>query len=109
MIRHELTLGQANDETLELVLVESDTGGAYDLTGAGVEVVLKAAAGVPDTEAIILTSPDVDITDPEAGEVEVAISRSHLQDAGCRWWRVDVVRPGTRRTALYGPLQVVDL
>lgn len=109
MIRQELRLGQSNDEELELVLTDSDTGGPYDLTDAEVQLVLKADAAVPDTEAIILTSPDVDITDPEAGEVTVAVSRSHLADAGCRWWRVDVVRPGTRRTAIYGPLIVVDL
>ena len=112
MTRQELRLYQANDETLLAYVTEVDGQAPHDLTGDPlVQLIIKDTPGADDVGAVVLStgSGEVTVTDAEAGEVEIAIGREYLAEAGTRWWRLDVVRPGSRRTAVYGELYVVDV
>lgn len=112
-VRTELVVYENNDEELDLVVTTLDDGAAYDLTGATLELVIKPSADTPDDDdgTVVLSSADGDITitDPAAGTATVTVDRSHLAVPGTRAWRVDVVRPGSRRTAMYGPLHIINL
>lgn len=109
----ELTVYELNDEQIGLVITEPDTGTAYDLTGADLEMLLKPSADTPDSDpgVVILstTGGEIVVDDAAQGLATVAIARGDLATPGDLVWRVDVVRPGTRRTAVYGPLRVVNL
>ncbi|MFE3461385.1 hypothetical protein ACFXKD_27895 [Nocardiopsis aegyptia] len=113
MARTELILREGNDETLSLTVAEEDGGGPHDLTGATLELLIKtsedAADSDPSTVLLSSTTSDITINSPAAGTATATIDRTHLQQPGTRFWRLDVVRPGTRRTAIYGPLSIVDL
>lgn len=108
-----LTLHQGNDESVEVWVVARLDAEPYDLDGATVQLVMKASASMADTdpEVTVLSTAtgEVEITDPGAGQIRVHITRDRLQRSGLRWWRLDVVRPGARRTAVYGDLYVVDM
>lgn len=110
-----LTLHQHNDETvavtIDRVLATDDltavTGleilfkdDRCDADDATTTVVLSTA--VP-AQAVILTQTAAQIT------VEVYVPASMLALAYDRWWRVDALTGVLRRTALYGPVLVVDV
>lgn len=107
----ELTVYELNDETLGLAVVGEDTGTAYDLASVTLEMLIKPTADTPDAEAVILstTTGEITITDAADGLAEVRIDRTHLAEAGDLVWRLDLVVEGTRRTAVYGPLRVINL
>lgn len=109
----ELTVYEANDETLSLALTSPDDGTAYDLTGAGLELVLKTSVDEldsdPDTVIISTDTGGIVIDDATGGLATVTVQRGELQIPGDLVWRLDVVRSGTRRTAVYGSLHVVNL
>jgi hypothetical protein len=108
-----LTLYESNDEAVSLAITDPDVGTAYDLTGAEIEFFIKATPDVPDADPSVVilstTSGEIVVDDEAGGLATVTINRDHLMIPGDLVWRVDVVRPGTRRTCVYGPLRVVNL
>lgn len=108
---HELTLYQGNDETLDITVCEADTGDAYDLDDATVELLLKSHSYEPDSDATVLSTSagELEITSTSDGTVRARIDRPHLDTPGTRWWRLDIVRPDTRRTAAYRELYLVAM
>jgi len=110
--RVELVVYENNDETIDLAVTTVD-GDPYDLTDANLELLIKPAADTPDDGpgVVVLSTGtgEITITDAEGGAATAEVSRSHLAVPGTRVWRVDVVRPGSRRTAMYGPFHVVNL
>lgn len=108
-----LQLYEWNDEEVELSIVDPDSGTAYDLTDAGLELVIKRDVDQddadPDTVILSMATGEITLIDPVAGTALVMINRGHLQVPGDLVWRLDVVREGTRRTAIYGPLRVTNL
>ncbi|GAA1455765.1 hypothetical protein [Nocardiopsis tropica] len=114
MATHQtLQLYEWNDEEVSLSIVDPDSGAAYDLTGADLELILKADVDQADDDpaTVILSTSTGEITtlDPVAGTALAMINRGYLSVAGDLVWRLDVVRAGTRRTAIYGPLRVTNL
>lgn len=107
-----LTLNQRNDEWLDLYVIDRQTSAPYDLSDATIHVVIKPDAGTDDTDEKVVTltttAGDVVIEDAEDGHVTATVPGTALAEAGMRWWRLDVVRPGARRTAVYGDLHVVE-
>ena len=92
-------------------LFRADTashGGPYDLDGTTVQMVMKPDADT-DSSVAVLSTATGEVEDAEAGQVRVHVGRERLTEAGLRWWHLDVVRPGARRTAVYGDLYVVDM
>lgn len=109
--RVELVVYENNDETIDLAVTTVD-GDPYDLTGANLELLIKPADTPDDGPGVVVLSTgtgEITITDAAGGAATAEVSRTALADPGTRVWRVDVVRPGSRRTAMYGPLHVVNL
>lgn len=111
-----ITLRENNDETLRLTIVPDDP--ADDLTTiAFIEVYLKTDRCVSDTDPSTLTLSSTDptqvqiISQSTSQLVAVAnIPRAALTPPYDRFWRADGLgSSGARRTAMYGPVTVVDL
>ncbi|TQN26080.1 hypothetical protein FHX37_4618 [Haloactinospora alba] len=109
----DLTLYEGNDETVSLAVTDADEQSAYDLTDAELDMILKPNADTADDadETIVLSTRtgEITVTDAPAGLATATVNRPHLAESGRRAWRLDVIRPGTRRTAVYGTLHVVNL
>lgn len=108
----ELHLSQGNDETLQFT-VSVAAGTALNLaTVAALELFLKPTAQTIDTDPAVtkltMAAGDIVITDPVNGVCLATVQASVLTTAGVRWWRLDAVLAGKRKTVLYGPLRVTD-
>jgi hypothetical protein len=106
----ELNLNQNNDEVIALTLTQA--GAALDLdTASALELYLKPHRTTADTDLAVtkLTlSSGIAITDASAGTCTAAIPAAALAVAGLKWWRIDAVITGKRKTALFGVVYVAD-
>lgn len=109
-----LVLNERNDETINLTLLQPDGITPYDLTSAEVDFYIKPSAASEDTDidviklsttggGVVVTSP------PTAGLATVTIPTVDLQTPATRFWRVDVIAGGQKKTAMFGLLQINDL
>lgn len=109
-VRADLTLIEGNTETVKETVLDDDTGQPLNLSGKTVEFYLKADATVPDTDPSVVklstSTGEVTITDAAGGVATVAVP---AQSAGTSWRRLDVVSGGSRKTAIYGPLYVINV
>lgn len=113
--RVPLTLHQHNAETLHLTIARVDP--ADDLTTiTALELLIKPQACTPDDDAEVvrLSTGDpaqITITDQTAAQVTATahIPASVLAQGWERWWRLDALVGAERRTALYGPVTVINL
>lgn len=112
----KLTLHEENDETVSITITSDDPDD--DLTDVVLlEFYLKTDSCVPDSDplTVLLTSDDpaeIGILTQTADliEAEVYIPGSDLLDPYDRFWRIDAITSGgLRRTAIYGPVTVIDL
>ncbi|QUX25671.1 hypothetical protein K1J57_10165 [Nocardiopsis sp. MT53] len=94
-------------------MTDPDAGTAYDLTDAVLELVIKDTVDQLDTDpaTVILstTTGEITVVNAAQGLALAMINRGYLATPGDLVWRLDVVRAGTRRTAIYGPLRVTNL
>jgi hypothetical protein len=114
--RRPIALHERNDEQLLLTINRQDPGD--DLTVITiVEVYLKTESCQSDSDpaTLALTSADpaqVLVTSVSAAQIlaTVYIPAAALVGPYDRFWRVDgLTAGGARRTAMYGPVTVVDL
>jgi hypothetical protein len=110
-----LTLRQSNDETVRMTIVPDDPSESL-LPVTSIKFYLKdsACASDSDTSTLVLTSANplqINITTHTATLItaEAYIPASALTNPYGRWWRVDAYIGTTHRTALYGPVTVIDL
>lgn len=110
-----ITLHEDNDETLELTVTPADEDDDLTLVDS-LELYLKEDACFSDLEAeLVLTSDDpsqINILTQTADEItaEAFIPASALDEPYNRFWRLDALTAaGLRRTALFGPVILVDL
>lgn len=110
-----LTLHQSNDEIVDLVITPAVVGDDLSLVTSLV-FILKPDQCTADTAstATRLTSAvpaQITITAQSAAQISasVYVPASALLDPYSRWWRVDAYVGLTHRTAMYGPVTVVDL
>jgi hypothetical protein len=107
MIAANLTLGEFDDSSVNLAFTTSG-GGALDLTSATVDVYLKTAAGVLDTDASTKHysstggSPAITITNPTGGLATVQIPHVDIVNASLAFWKATVTIGGLRNTAMFG-------
>ena len=107
-----LRLLEGNDETVNVGITRS--GGAYNLTGAIVQMIIKPNVGTvedpPATGVVILSTAtgEVTVTSATGGTVAVDVAAGTVT-AGTWTYRVDVIDATGRRTAVYGDLTVIDL
>ncbi len=110
-----ITLHEDNDETLLLTITPDDP--AEDLTGVtSLELFLKPDNCTEDTAAGVLALSTADatemiITGQTATQItaEAYIPASALSTPAGRFWHVDGLNATKRRTAMYGPVSVVNL
>jgi hypothetical protein len=109
----DITLGEFNDETLNVALTSS--GVALNLTGYTVEMYLKTGSGVADTDPSTLklssAAGSITIVSTTDGTLNCSISRNNLQvGANYTFYRIDIVDGSLRRnTALYGTVTIRKL
>jgi len=101
-----LTLHEYNDETI-IVTLYADVNRTVplDLTGTLVQFVYKTTASQSDDDAIIIIAT---IDDPVQGLCTVEIGNEQVELAR-KFFRIDVLSGPERKTAIYGPITVVDL
>lgn len=113
--RVALELRQSNDEVIDIVIVP---GTSTDDLSLVTELVfyLKPDACTTDASATVtvLSSSDptqIAITAQSATEIDatVYVPAASLAEPYPRVWRVDALFGTTVRTALYGPVVVIDL
>jgi cobalamin biosynthesis protein CbiG len=106
----ELNLNQANDEDVELTLTQA--GAALDLgTASALELFLKPHRTTADTDPAVTkltVGSGIAVTDEPGGVCVASIPAAALAVAGLRWWRIDAVITGKRKTALFGLVHVAD-
>ncbi len=110
-----ITLYEGNTETMDVTVDRDDL--TDDLTTAtALEIVIKERACTVDTEAgvVILNSSDptkINITSQTVAQIvaTVVIPTNATTPPYNRVWRLDVLFGAARRTAAYGPVNVVDL
>ena len=111
--RVALTLHEGNDETLLLTIDrEVDTDDLTVITS--LELFLKYDAcdeDDADTTVQLTTGAGITITAQSAAQIlaTASIPASALVGSFERFWRVDGLVGSARRTAMYGPVQVVNL
>lgn len=108
----DITLNEFNDVSINLAITQS--GIAFNLTGYTVQMLLKTAAGTPDSQALTLSSagsnPAITITNASGGLATVAIPHTDLQSEQYMFYRVDVVNSsGDITTCAYGPIAWISL
>lgn len=111
--RVALTLHEGNDETLLLTIVrEVDTDDLTTITA--LELFLKYDSCDADdavTTLELTTGSGITITSQTAAQIlaTAVIPATALSGSFDRFWRVDGLVGSARRTAMYGPVTVVNL
>jgi hypothetical protein len=107
-----------NDDTEvnvpDLTTNKPTDGTPLNLTGMTVEVTLKVSASTPDGDAGSWQATSVSdpgavlITDAANGKVQITFPHAKVTTA-MGWWRLTIINgSGLRKTAVYGPVTVVD-
>ena len=108
--RRDLKLIEGNPETVRETVTDDDTGSPYDLTGATINFYIKPSADTADTDPSVTklstSTSEITVTDAAGGVCTVAVPP---QAAGTLWRRLDVVTAGQAKTAVYGPLYVLNV
>jgi hypothetical protein len=112
-VKVDLTLNESNDEDIEVTLTTNKPapGTALDLTGKTLEAYLKPSAATADADGSVwkgTSAAEITITDAVGGKATIAAPGSAVQTTK-KWWRIDVLNAGKRKTALYGDVAVTDL
>lgn len=111
-----LVLHENNDETLSLEVTPVDSDDDLS-TITTLELYLKPQNCASDLDPLVLvlssTDPNeivINTQTPTLIEADAFIPASALLDPYDRFWRLDALNAsGERRTALYGPVDVVNL
>jgi hypothetical protein len=110
-----LTLHQSNDEIISIVITPSVPTDDLSLVTKLV-LVLKPDQCTADSDTTVLTldtgdPTEIIITAQSASQIAALayVPATSLASPYDRWWRVDAYVGTSHRTALYGPVTVVDL
>ncbi len=105
-----LVMHEDNDETVDITLTGAVGEDLTDVTG--LEMVLKAT-GCDDDDVVLSSAvpSQILITLQTATTIvaEAYVPAAALADPYPRVWRLDALTGVLRRTAVYGPVTVVDL
>lgn len=108
--RRDLKLIEGNPETVRETVTDDDTGLPLNLTGKTINFYVKPSADTADTDPAVTklstATSGVTVTDAANGVCAVAVP---AQVAGTLWRRLDVVTAGQPKTAVYGPLYVLNV
>lgn len=109
-----ITLNEYDDQTFNVTLTLN--GSAENLTGCTVNMILKTAAGVSDTDESSLTlssageSPAITVTNASTGACTVTIPRTDLQSTSYGFYKIVVIDASDLQTTyVYGNIIWVKL
>lgn len=104
----KLKLREGNNESV--ILYATTNGAPRNITGRTLEVYIKIDANQDDAESNRLASDNgyIDITDGPGGVAELNVPGSVLTPDKT-FWRFDVIDGNTRKTHVYGPLEVANI
>jgi hypothetical protein len=101
-----ITLNEFNDETINLAITNNSV--AFNLTGYGLQALLKTAPGISDTDpsTLLLSTGNgaITVTNNAGGLATLVIPHANLQNTNFAFWRVDITISGTQATAMYGTI-----
>lgn len=103
-LRIPLGFFEFNDETLHVVILDKNMN-PTDCTGRSVEFVYKTDSSMSEVSAIRIAGV---FTDPLIGACDFSIPNANVVLTN-RFYRIDVLQNGLRKTAAYGPVNMVDL
>lgn len=111
MAEYAVSLIEGNDEIVDVQVLQN--GLPYDLTGTTLKFYIKPKPQVSDTSdrtSILATEfGNIVIEDAAQGLVTIYVPRTVLSATGPNWYRLDVHKGGTVRTASYGVLTIIDV
>jgi hypothetical protein len=111
-VEERLFVPEDNEVELLYTVVKTD-GKPMDLTAVSeIEFYIKASRDTDDAAAVVLTKTDNDITvdNPATnGSGVVTIPGNAIATPGVRWYRLDVIFSGARRTVKFGNLVIQDV
>lgn len=101
-----LTFHEYNDETVNATLfADAARSQPLDLEDCVVEFIYKTSNAEPDDQAIVIVGDILDAANGivrfEIGDEKVSLQR--------KFFRIDVLSGDIRKTAIYGPVSVIDL
>ena len=107
-----LVLAEFNDMTIDFAVTAN--GSPYNLTGMTLNLLLKSAAGTPDTSALVFSSaggsPAITITSPTGGLATAQLPNADLDVEAYNFYRLDVVNGSSQQqTTAYGPITWITL
>lgn len=112
--RESLILHEGNTETIRLTITPDDP--TDDLTAVtGLEIVIKRDQSQDDSDPAVTTlsttAGTITIASKAKGRIQATatIPPSCTASPGSRWWRCDALVGSARRTAAYGPVDIVNL
>lgn len=111
MAEYPISLIESNDEIVDIQVLQN--GLPYDLTGTTLRFYVKpkpqTADGSDRVSTLTSEAGQLVIEDAVQGLVTAFIPRSVLTNTGPNWYRLDVHKGGTIRTASYGVLTIIDV
>lgn len=110
-VRRDLTFIEGNPETVRETVTDDDTGNPLNLVGKTINFYIKPSPDVADDDASVTklstSTGEITITDAAGGICAVAVPAQ--QPPGTFWHRLDVVAAGQPKTAVYGPLYILNV
>jgi hypothetical protein len=106
-----LTFLQNNDVTVTITVTDptnviNNVAQPLDLTGSSATFLRKKTNQTPDTDPSVITYNGTIDSTPTTGKVSFTIPKTDNAVAGTYWWRVDVTKGASKRTADCGALVV---
>jgi hypothetical protein len=108
----DITFNEFNDMTCALTITKNSA--AYNLTGIELDMFLKTAAGVPDSDPSVVklstTTGEITITNAAGGLATAVVPDADNSGTTIAFYRVDAVDgSGLRNTALFGKVTIIPL
>jgi hypothetical protein len=107
----DISVKRGDNETLDLVVTDTDTGDPLDLTGVSLWLTVKVQVNDPDSLAVIqkTVGSGITITDAAAGEASVSISPADTAPFPSSWegvYDVQLKSAGSVRTVVSGAFTI---
>lgn len=107
----DLAIIRGDTETLDVAVVDEDTGEAVDISGASLWWYVKRESTDDDDDAVIAKDPsDITIAPGAGGTATVAIDEADTADVvpGVFFWELQIVLGGATRTLAGGRIRIAD-
>lgn len=107
----DLSVFEINNETATAVVYQEGTTTPQSLSGATIELYVKTTASTTDGDSstVKLSTATGEITITDAANGAISITFPSFASPGTRWYRLDTIITGKRRTAAYGNFVITNV